>query len=217
MPTNHAPVIAGLTNQTVTENGAPVTTSLNVWDYDLQSSNLTLSARAISNSLVTVSITATNIATASNTVFTVSFAGTNTSGAVPIQLVASEGSLSTTNTLTLNITFVNQPPTFTPATNLLQVLEESTLITNTSFLTNLAAGPANQAGQTWTFSTMTATNLAANALFAVLPTVATNGTLTFQPLAHSYGTNTVTVVMTNSGSTGESRARHRRRHQSEHD
>ena len=31
--------------------------------------------------------------------------------------------------------------------------------------------------------------------------MATNGTLTFKPAAHSYGTNTVTVVMTDSGGT----------------
>jgi hypothetical protein len=197
--TNHAPVIAGAVNETVWENGAPATATINVWDYDLQSTNLNLTGT--SNSQAVVSIIATNVASASNVLFTVTFAGTNTSGAIPVQLIATEGSLSTTNNLTLTVSFVNQPPSYTLSTNLLQALEESPIVTNASFLTNLIVGPANQNGQTWSFVTTTATNNATNAFFAVAPSVATNGTLTFQPLAHSYGTNTVTVVMYNSGLT----------------
>ena len=193
----HAPTIVGATNETVWENGAPATATINVWDYDLQSTNLTLTGT--SNSQAVVTITGSTIASASNVLFTVTFAGTNCSGAIPIQLIAGEGSLYTTNNLTLTVSFVNQPPTYTPATNLVLALEESAETTNTGFLTHISVGPTNQSGQSWNFVALTATNNATNAFFAVAPAIATNGTLTFQPLAHSYGTNTVTVVMYNSG------------------
>jgi hypothetical protein len=109
--------------------------------------------------------------------------------------------LSTTTNLTLTIQAVTQPPSFTLATNLLLVAEESGALTNKNFVTAINPGVGNAAGMTWTFQAVTATNLAANARFTVLPGIATNGTLTFTPLAHSYGTNLVTVIMTTSGST----------------
>ena len=74
-------------------------------------------------------------------------------------------------------------------------------MTNVGFLTNLLAGPTNEITQSWTFTTATLTNNATNAAFTVLPAIATNGTLSFHPAAHSFGTNLVTVVMTDSGGT----------------
>jgi len=65
------------------------------------------------------------------------------------------------------------------------------------FLTGISIGPANEAGQTWTFA-VTST---ANVPYAVAPAVATNGTFTFRTAANSFGTNTITVVMTDSGGT----------------
>ena len=199
----HAPVIVWATNRTMLENGiSGRTAQINVWDYDTLSTNLVLAATSLSNSLAGVSITATNVASATNAIFTLAFApATNANGVVTIQLIASEGSLLTTNSFTLTIKPVNQPPHYTRSTNLVVVPEETAGVTNVGFLTSLSAGPASESGQTWTFKTTTATNNAANAAFTILPSVATNGTLTFRPAAHSYGTNTVTVVMTDSGGT----------------
>jgi hypothetical protein len=109
--------------------------------------------------------------------------------------------LSTTTNLTLTIQAVTQPPSFTLATNLLLVAEESGALTNKNFVTAINPGVGNAAGTTWTFKAVTATNGATNARFTTLPGIATNGTLTFTPTAHSYGTNLVTVIMTTSGST----------------
>jgi len=82
-------------------------------------------------------------------------------------------------------------------------MEESAGTTNIRFFSSLSVGPANQSGQTWSFTAITPTNNPGNALFAKPPTVATNvnGTLSFKPLAHSYGTNLVTLIMTTSGKT----------------
>jgi hypothetical protein len=213
--TNHAPVIACPTQETLTEDGAPVTAVVNVWDYDFQSANLTLGATSLSN-LATVSITGTNIASASNVLYTVVFTpGNNKFGTNVIQFVASEGALTSTNTLMLVINYVNQAPSFNINTNfitagattpnLVLALEESSLVTNAWFLTNILVcppGQLGQGGQTWTFTTLTDTNEPnTNAFFAVAPYITTNGTLIFEPLPHSYGTNAVTVTMTTTGST----------------
>jgi hypothetical protein len=134
--------------------------------------------------------------------------GTNISGTSAITFVlynsgstTNGGKNSLTNTLTLDVLYVNQPPTFNFATNLLLVAEESGLTTNAGFVTGIYVGATNQLGQTWTFSAVTGTNNATNAAFLALPTVATNGNLTLQPAVHSYGTNTVTVIMKTTGST----------------
>ena len=112
------------------------------------------------------------------------------------------GKNSLTNSVTLNVPFVNQPPTNTFATNLLLVGEDSPVaFTNVGFLTNLAAGPANESNQTWFFTTITQTNAATNAQFTMLPTNGLHGTLFFQPALHSFGTNWVSVIMTDSGGT----------------
>src|SRR5581483_634189 len=131
---------------------------------------------------------------------------TNLSGTNVITIVLfNSGSLtnggrnSLTNTVTLEVPFVNQPPSFALSTNLLLVSEEAPLTTNYFFLTNLLAGPPNQSSETWGFVTTTVTNNDTNAQFSTMPIVFTHGSLAFQPAAHSYGTNTVTVVMTNSG------------------
>ena len=81
------------------------------------------------------------------------------------------------------------------------VNEETLTVTNIGFLTNLSAGPLNESNQTWTFTTTTVTNNSTNAAFSALPAVDTNGTLSFNLDAHSFGTNEITVVMTDSGGT----------------
>ena len=221
---SHAPVIVGAVDQTVNEGATPVSATISVWDYDANSvSSLSLSVATLSNPLASVKITGPTV-TGTNAVYTVLFAGTNTSGAVPVQLVAIESGsgLSTTNNLTLNIAYVNQGPSFsmgagylstiTPTTNfMVQTLEESPEVTNAGVLTAISVGPGSQSGQTWSFATTTQTNdstediffgetISTNAAFAVMPWVDTNGTMYFQPMPHSYGTNLVTVVMTSSGS-----------------
>ncbi len=201
--TNHAPVIVGATNRALLENATSgLTATVSVWSYDTQASNFVLTATSLSNTLAGVSVTATNVLSPTNATFTLTFAPvTNASGVAPIRVVATEGALSTTNTFTLTLTPVNQAPTNTLSTNLFLVWEETAPVTKPAFLTAISAGPANESRQTWTFATTTVTNNATNAAFIALPVIATNGTLTFAPKAHSFGTNTVTVIMTDNGGT----------------
>ncbi len=198
-PTNHAPVIVGATNQTMLENATNSTIAINVWDYDTQSTNLVLTATSSNSSLATVSVTRTNVASATNAVFTLSFAlATNSSGTIPVHLVATEGALSTTNTFVLAVSLVNQSPTFTLATNLVNVAEESATVNFTNFVSSVNKGPTNQNSETYKFAITTVTTNSTNAAFQTLA-VAANGMLSVRPKAHSYGTNVVTLVMTLSG------------------
>lgn len=114
---------------------------------------------------------------------------------------------SATNTWTLQVYHVSQPPSFTLATTNLVVLEESGRQTNHNFLTAITNGAGNPPGLTWTFSATTSPTTATNGVkFQTLPTIANyNGTngltadLVFAPTNHSFGSNLVTVVMTDSG------------------
>ena len=179
-----------------------MSTLINVWSYDRQSTNLGLTVTSSNTSLATVSVTATNVASATNAVFTLSFAlTTNDSGTATIHLVANENGLTTTTNYTMTVTLVNHAPSFTLASNYVAVGEESATVTNAGFVSSFSKGPANQATETFTYTLTTMTNSPTNALFATMPAVSTNGTLTFQPKAHSFGTNPVTVVMTLSGGT----------------
>jgi hypothetical protein len=202
-----------------------------VWDYDAAANNLVLSAATSNTNLAGVSVTATNVATATNAIFTLTFAPvTNAFGAATISLTASEvdyatnatttivtnndsslttnvvdtvttNVLTSTNSFVLTVNPVSQPPSFSLSTNVLVVAENTGLVVSSNFLTGINIGAGNPAGLTWAFSVFSATNSSTNARYAQFPSVTTNGTLSFNTTNYSFGTNLVTVVMTDSGLT----------------
>ena len=128
----------------------------------------------------------------------------NAYGTATNQLIASEVSgtntFLTTNYLVLTVTHVSQPPSFTLVTNVLVLPEESGPQTDSNFAQNISVGAGNVAGTLaqLRFGVTTATNLATDAQFTAMPSITvTNGILTFTPKAHSFGTNLVTVTLTN--------------------
>jgi VCBS repeat-containing protein len=111
---------------------------------------------------------------------------------------ANDGTVNSTNrTVTLTVTAVNDPPTFTKGANQV-VNEDSGAKTVTAWATNRSSGPADESGQTLAFSISGDTNAS---LFSVAPAVASNGTLTFTPGANRNGLATVTVRLTDNGGT----------------
>lgn len=96
----------------------------------------------------------------------------------------------------ISINAVNDPPSFTPGSNQ-TVGEDAGAQSVAGWATSLSKGPANESGQTLTFSLVN-TN---NGLFSAQPAVASNGTLTFTPAANANGAATVTVSLTDSGGT----------------
>jgi len=200
----HTPQITWATNQTILENGGVMSAVINVWDYDAVSNNLALTAVSSNASVASVSVTATNVISATNTQFTLTYTPVaNMFGSSVIELSASElvgTNLPGTTNFLLTVGQVSQPPSFAFATNILVEPEHAGAITVSNFLTSINTGAGNEPGLTWMF-TVTPQSAPGNVSFAPLesPSVTTNGTLTFGAQDYSYGTNVVTVVMTDSG------------------
>jgi VCBS repeat-containing protein len=97
-------------------------------------------------------------------------------------------------TVTITVTAVNDPPVFTAGGNV-TVNEDSGVFT-APWATGVSAGPADEAGQLLNF-TVTNDN---TALFAVQPSIAPNGTLTFTPAADANGSTIVSVTLIDNGS-----------------
>lgn len=111
------------------------------------------------------------------------------------------GGLSTSsNTATVNVTAVNDIPSFTKGASQ-TVLEDPGAQTVSGWATTISGGPSDESSQTLTFS-VTNNN---NALFSVQPAVSSsNGNLTFTPTANANGSTTVTLSISDSGGTANS-------------
>ncbi|HEX8169722.1 MAG TPA: Ig-like domain-containing protein [Thermoanaerobaculia bacterium] len=102
---------------------------------------------------------------------------------------------SAPQTFTITINAVNDAPSFTAGGNV-TVLEDSGAY-SAAWASAISAGPADEAGQSVTFTTTNSNN----ALFASQPSVDASGTLTFTLAANSFGSATVTVVAHDNGGT----------------
>jgi hypothetical protein len=101
---------------------------------------------------------------------------------------------SSNYTFTINVTAVNDAPSFTPGGDV-TVNEDSGLYSAT-WATAISAGP-NESGQTVAF-TVTNNN---NALFLVQPSISASGVLTFTSAPNAFGSATVTVFLSDNGGT----------------
>jgi len=98
-------------------------------------------------------------------------------------------------TFAITVTPVNDEPSFTKGVDQ-TVNEDAGAKTVTTWATAISAGP-NEASQTVNFIVSNDNN----ALFAVQPAVAANGTLTYTPAADAFGVATVTVTIHDDGGT----------------
>jgi VCBS repeat-containing protein len=103
---------------------------------------------------------------------------------------------SGSQTFVINVTAVNDPPSFAVSSSTVLVFKNDPAQTMNSFLTSISPGPADEvsAGQTVSF-TVTNNN---NALFSAQPAISSSGTLTFTPANNAAGSATVTVFATDS-------------------
>jgi len=99
-------------------------------------------------------------------------------------------------TATITIAPVNDAPSFLAGPSVTS-LEDSGPQTFANWATSISAGPADESGQTVTF-TVTNSN---NALFAVQPALASNGTLIYTPAANASGSATITITAQDNGGT----------------
>ncbi|UBF25722.1 DUF4347 domain-containing protein [Kovacikia minuta CCNUW1] len=101
---------------------------------------------------------------------------------------------SATQTFTITIKPVNDPPSFTKGTN--QTIDEDAgAQTIANWATNISPGPADEAGQTVNFQVSNNNN----GLFSVQPTIDPTGKLTYTPADNASGTATITVALKDTG------------------
>jgi CSLREA domain-containing protein len=107
---------------------------------------------------------------------------------------------SPAQTFTITVNTVNDAPSFTSGPNQ-SVGEDAGAQTIVNWATAIAAGPANESGQTVTFQVTSNTNAG---LFSSGPAISPTGTLTYTPTANANGSATITIVLQDNGGTANS-------------
>ncbi len=103
---------------------------------------------------------------------------------------------SATQTFTINVTAVNDAPSFTAGPNQ-TVNEDAPAQTVNPWATAISAGPPDEAGQTLGFNI---TNNSNPTLFSAAPVVIPTGALTYMPAANANGVATSTLTLSDNGS-----------------
>lgn len=190
-PENDAPALSIVKTLKIKEDSGPTNLAFVLSDVDgsLDDTTLTLIS---SNPAVVPNDNLQSSGTGTNRTLTITPL-TNAFGTATIQLTATDGQSANTTTLSLVVSPVNDAPSFTLATNLVTVAEDTSL-TLTNFATNLSPGPENEAKQALTFLLNT-TN---RSFFKVQPAINSSGTLSFKPADNKTGTNEITVVLQDS-------------------
>ncbi len=106
------------------------------------------------------------------------------------------GNQTGSGSVTINLTPVNDAPSFTGGNNLI-VSDDAGAISLTGWATNLARGPSDEGAQALSFEA----SAADTSLFSVQPTIDADGTLVFTPASGAFGTTTVTVILHDDGGT----------------
>ncbi len=109
------------------------------------------------------------------------------------------GLMSDEATVSITVTDVNDPPSFTKGSDQ-AVNEDAGPQTVNGWATNISPGPPNEAGQELDFIVSADTP----ALFAVQPAIdATSGTLTYTPAGNANGSSVVTIRLHDNGGTAD--------------
>ena len=102
------------------------------------------------------------------------------------------------NTITYNVTAVNDTPSFTKGADQ-SVVQDTGAYSIPNWATNISTGPANESSQTLTF---TVTTPGSPDLFSINPTISPTGTLTYTLEPGASGTTTITVKVQDNGGGG---------------
>lgn len=96
----------------------------------------------------------------------------------------------------IDVTAVNDAPSFTGSNE--TVAEDSGAFSQTGWATDISEGPADESGQTTSFTITSNSN---PALFSVAPALTATGTLTFTPAPNENGSATIGVRISDTGGT----------------
>lgn len=105
---------------------------------------------------------------------------------------------SATQTFTINVTAVNDPPSFTKGPNIRLMDEFAGAQSISNWATNISPGPIDESAQTVTFEVTGNTN---PTLFTVAPAIDPNGTLTYTPASGVHGYAVITLRAVDNGAT----------------
>ncbi len=193
-PVNDRPVLSLPSKLSLNEDGGTTNITMSVSDVDNAAAEITLTSHSSNQSLlpddsILLSGNGTN-----RTMLITPLA--NAFGTAVIQVIASDGQASMTNSLVLTVNPINDPPSFTLATNVVTVAED-TAVTFTNFVASVSKGPTNESSQTLLYTLSTANR----SFFAKSPAISASGTLSFTPAPNISGTNEVTVSLQDNGGT----------------
>ena len=198
-PPNVAPVALGQTGGSAvaaTEDGGAVTITLTATDSDDDDLTFSIVVSPTKGSLGPIGIH--NCTTTPNTcTATVSYTpAANQNGADSFTFKANDGQADS-NTATVEVTIapVNDLPSFTKGADQ-TVLEDAGAQTVNGWATAISPGPADESGQSVSFTITGNTNAA---LLSAGPVVASNGTLTYTPAANAFGTAAITLKAIDNG------------------
>jgi uncharacterized repeat protein (TIGR01451 family) len=200
---NDAPSFTKGANQTVLEDsGAKSVTN---WATAISKGPSNESAQTVNfivsndnNGLFTVQPAISSIGTLTYTLAANAYGTANVTVQIHDNGGTANGGVDTSvaQTFTINVTAVNDAPSFTKGSNQV-VLEDAGLQTVPSWVAAMSAGPPNESTQALSFIVSNSNN----ALFSLQPALASNGTLTFAPAPNANGSATVTVQIHDDGGT----------------
>ena len=199
VPPNAAPVAVAQTGGNAvaaTEDGSAVAITLTATDADDDNLTFSIVGSPAKGTLGTIG-TPDCSTTANECTATVSDTpAANGNGADSFTFKANDGGLdSNTATVEIEIAAVNDVPSFTKGADQ-TVFEDAGAQTVAGWATAISSGPADESGQTVTFTITGNTN---PSLFSAAPAVASNGTLTYTPAANAFGSATVSLKAVDDG------------------
>lgn len=193
-PTNQPPSFGPLADLLTSEDSPRVAT-ISVSDDNTAPGSLNLSASSSNQALLPDANIQVTGAGGSRTITMTPTP--NASGTARVDMVLSDGTLTTMASFTLTVGAVNDAPSFSPGGDV-TVSENSGAYGPAAWATGISAGPADEGGQSVSFEIVGNTN--AN-LFSTPPALDSTGRLTFTPRASTSGTAQITARLRDSGGT----------------
>ena len=199
-PVNQSPTLNPISNLTINENAGLQTVNLYGISSGAANQNQTLTVTAASSNTNLIPTPAVRY-TSPNTNGSLTFTPVaKANGTATISVIVNNGGASNnivTQTFTVTVNPVNQPPTLNPISNL-TINENAGL--QTVNLYGISSGAANEN------QTLTVTAASSNTNLIPTPAVRytspnTNGSLTFTPVAKANGTATISVTVNNGGTS----------------
>jgi Bacterial Ig domain/Divergent InlB B-repeat domain len=197
---NQQPTLTAIGGVTINENGGAQTVALSGISSGAANENQTLTVTASSGNLNLIpnpTVTYTSPNTTGSIVFTPVL---NAFGTAIISVTVNDGGASNntiTRTFTVTVNHINQPPTLT---NLNNVVVNENAGAQTIVLAGISSGASNEN------QTLTVTASSGNLNLIPNPTVTytspnTTGSLTFTPVAKTYGTVAISVTVNDGGTS----------------